>query len=132
MYKLPANWPGGLDILASAFPITGQPVVDQLKQWSPLMVDDLKLEISGDKGKLQVKPASHYLVQAKPVALDGKRWDMKKWWIEVGKVKGADLVQPGKLVWFVIEAPTFEPGAEGEDPKLVAKAVMVLDEIIPH
>jgi len=35
-------------------------------------------------------------------------------------------------LWFVIEAPVFEPGAEGEKPKLVAKAAMIFDEIIPH
>ena len=132
LYQLPANWKGGLDIMTSVFPITGTPVVDQLKSLSPLHIEDGKLQVSGDKGKLQIKPATHYLVRTKAIAADGKRWDMKNWWLDVGKVKGADLVAPGKSLWFVIEAPVFEPGAEGEKPKLVAKAAMVLDEIIPH
>nr|MBA3503867.1 hypothetical protein [Deltaproteobacteria bacterium] len=132
IYKLPPQWPGGQDLILAVFPLKGTPALDQLKKWSPLHVDDLKLEVSGDRGKLVVKPAAHYLVQAKPRARDGERWDMKNWWIEVGKIKGADLVTPDKFVWFVIEAPVFEPGAEGEKPKMVAKAVLVLDEIIPH
>ena len=132
MYQLPPQWSGGVNLMTSVFPIKGTPALDQLKKWSPLHVDDLKLEVSGDRGSLQVKPAAHYLVQAKPRAKDGARWDMNNWWLEVGQIKGAELVQPDKLVWFVIEAPTFESGAEGEKPKLVAKAVLVLDEIIPH
>jgi len=132
IYDLPANWQGGLDLITSAFPIAGPPIVDQLKSLAPLHVEAGKLEISGDKGKLQIKPAAHYLVRTKAQAADGARWDMKHWWLEVPKVKGADLVAPGKYLWFVIEAPVFEPGAEGEKPKLVAKAAMIFDEIIPH
>jgi tRNA A-37 threonylcarbamoyl transferase component Bud32 len=130
LYKLPPPWSGGVNLMTAVFPTKGPHALDQLKKWSPLHVDDLKLEVSGMRGSLQVKPASHYLVQAKPIAKDGDRWDMKRWWLEVGKIKGADLVAPDKLVWFVIEAPTFEP--DGDKTKMVAKAVLVLDEIIPH
>lgn len=132
IYQLPGNWPGGLDVVRSVVPLTAAPRVDAFKALAPRHVRDLDLQVSGEKGALKVKPASHYLVRARPVADDGGRWDMKHWWIDATKAKGANLVSAGKLVWFVLEAPVFEPGPPGEKPRMVAKAVMVLDEILPH
>jgi len=132
IYQVPSSWSGGLDLVAAVVPLTGPPRLDQLKAFSPLHIEDGKLVVSGDKGTLQMKPAAHYLVHAKIGAADGARWDMKNWWLEVGKVKGAEFVAPGKFVWLVIEKPVFETGVEGEKPRLVAKAVLVIDELLPH
>ena len=53
----------------------------------------------------------------------------RDWWLEVGNIKGAGLVEANQRVWFVIEPPVFEPG---DEPKLVAKAVLVIAELLPH
>jgi hypothetical protein len=131
--ELPAPWNGGLDLMGSVLPLTAPPLVDSIKSLAPLHIDDLDLSVSGDKGKLKMKPASHYLVEAKVLAADGNRWDMGKWWIEVPKgVKGGDLVAEGKRLWFVIETPVFEPQSDGNKSKLVAKVAGVLEEVLPH
>jgi hypothetical protein len=56
---------------------------------------------------------------------------MEGWFLDVPKVKGADLVKAGKWLWFVIEAPTYEQNPDGK-AKLVAKAAMIFDEIFPQ
>ncbi len=132
IYELPPPWNNGVDLMGSVLPITRPPLVDQMKTLAPLHVDDRDFEISGEKGELKMKPAGHYLVRATVKAADGDRWDMGKWWIEVPKVKGAELVAAGKRLWLVIEKPRFEDGGEGNKPKLIAKVAMVFDEILPH
>ena len=132
IYKLPAPWDGGQDLLQSVIPLSAPPRLGKLAAFSPLHVDEFKLSNSGDKGKLLLPPAPHYLVRAKVEARDGARWDMGKWWLETEGAKGADLVREGKLVWLVIRPPVFEAGVEGEKPRLVAHAAMILDEIFPH
>ena len=128
---MPSNWSGGQDLLIAAFAIKAPPIVDQLKSIAPLYITDMDLRVSADKGALRMQPASHYLVWAKVKAQDGGLWEMEDWWLEVPKVKGADLVTAGKRQWFVIETPTFQTDADGKK-KLVAKAVAVFAEIFPQ
>ena len=89
--------------------------------------------ISADKGKLAMKPATRYLLEANVTVADGALWEMRKWWLEVPPaIPGAKLVAEGKRLWFVIEAPRFEEQADGSKPRLVAKAAMVLADIFPR
>ena len=132
IYKLPAPWAGGQDLMQSVLPLAAPPRMGKLAALAPLHVDEFKLANSGAKSKLSLPPAAHYLVRAKAEARDGARWDMGKWWLDTAGAKGADLLREGKLVWLVIAPPVFEPGPEGEKPRLVAQAAMVLDEIFPH
>jgi tRNA A-37 threonylcarbamoyl transferase component Bud32 len=127
IYDLPGHWSGGEDLLIAAFPIKAPPIVEQMKSLAPLHITDMDLRVSVDRGTLRMQPAAHYLVRAKVIAQDGALWQMEDWWLEVPKVKGADLVSAGKRLWFVIETPTFQ-----SDKKLVAKAVMIFDEIFPQ
>jgi hypothetical protein len=132
IYEMPPNWSGGEDLLAAAFPISAPPIVDQMKSLAPLYATESELSASADRGTLKMTPASHYLVRAKVVAQDGGLWKMEDWWLEVPKIKGANLVAAGKRLWFVIETPTFETDVADNKKKLVAKAVMVFDEIFPQ
>jgi serine/threonine-protein kinase len=72
-----------------------------------------------------------YLVHAKIHGVDGPRYRMDRYWMQVPKgMKNEDKLETNKLYWFVVEKGTFVE-IEGKE-QLLVKAAAILDDIFPN
>ena len=133
LYDLPPGWQKPLATLSAMVPVSRPPRVDEIAKWNPLHISDLALRRDGGYGKTSLDTSRRYLLRAKLEAHEGGiRWDMSKWWLDVpANVPGANLVAAGKRLWFVVEDLKFEEQADGSAPRLVVRALAVVDDLFP-
>lgn len=133
LYELPPGWQNPLATLTAMVPVSRPPRVDEIAKWNPLHISDLALRRDGGYGKTSLDVSRRYLLRAKLESHEGGiRWDMSSWWMDVpANVPGANLVAAGKRLWFVVEGLTFEEPADGSKPRLVVRAVAVVDDLFP-
>ncbi len=131
-YELPANWQQPLAVLTAMVPVSRAPRVDEIAKLNPLHEYDLAFRRDGGYGKTSLDTSRRFLVRAKVEGKDGNRYDMSQWWIDVPPgTPGGGQVAVGKRLWFVVEKLTFEDQADGSKPRLVVRAVHVLDDLFP-
>jgi hypothetical protein len=113
----------------SVVPVSAPPRIVELAKWKPLHVSWTALLTNPNTKKTRLDPDRRYLIHAKVESVEGDRYDMGRFSLDVPKtVRGANLVSPGKWLWFVIENPAFE---EGDTPRLVVHAAAVVEELFP-
>ncbi len=133
LYELPPGWQNPLATLSAMVPVSRPPRVDEIAKWNPLHISDLSLRRDGGYGKTSLDTSRRYLLRAKLESHEGGiRWDMSSWWLDIpATVPGANLAAVGKRLWFVVEGLKFEEPADGSKPRLVVRAVAVVDDLFP-
>ncbi len=133
LYDTPPEWQKPLATLTAMVPVSRPPRVDEIAKWNPLHVSDLAFRRDGGYGKTSMDVSRKYFFRAKLESYEGgTRWDMSGWWMDVpANIKGANLVAAGKRLWFVVEGLTFEEPADGSKPRLVVRALAVVDDLFP-
>ena len=133
LYELPAGWQNPLATLTAMVPVSRPPRVDEIAKWNPLHISELALRRDGGYGKTSLDVSRRYLLRAKLESHEGGiRWDMSSWWMDVpANIPGANLATAGKRLWFVVEGLKFEEPADGSKPRLVVRAVAVIDDLFP-
>jgi len=133
LYELPPGWQNPLVTLAAMVAVSRPPRVDEIAKWNPLHISDLAFRRDGGYGKTSMDTSRRYLLRAKLESHEGgTRWDMSRWWLDVpATIPGANLVGAGKRLWFVVDGITFEEQADGSKPRLVTRALAVVDDLFP-
>ncbi len=133
LYDTPPEWAKPLATLTAMVPVSRMPRTDEIAKWNPLHISDLSLRRDGGYGKTSLDTSRRFLFRSKLESHEGgTRWDMSGWWMDVpANIKGANLVAAGKRLWFVVEGLTFEEQADGSKPRLVVRAVAVVDDLFP-
>jgi serine/threonine protein kinase len=133
LYEVPANWRRQMVRLQGIVPLSRPPRVTELAKWNPLHISDLALRRDGGYGKTTLDTSRRFLLRAKVEGHEGgNRWDMSKWWLDVpAGIPGAGQVAVRKHLWFVVEDLKFEEQADGSQPRLVVRALAVVDDLFP-
>jgi serine/threonine-protein kinase len=93
---------------------------------------DLQLAATSQRGAFDSRVTADgvYLINAEVQGIDGPRYKMDRYWLEVPDgMKGEDKLETKKSTWMVVGKLRFEE-IEGEQ-QLVVKALAILDDIFP-
>lgn len=133
LYDTPPEWAKPLATLTAMVPVSRMPRTDEIAKWNPQHISELALRRDGGYGKTSLDTSRRFLFRSKLESHEGgTRWDMSGWWMDVpANIKGANLIAAGKRLWFVVEDLKFEEQADGSKPRLVVRAVAVVDDLFP-
>ena len=124
---------GPTDLTRAVITMSGPPKTTVAAKLGAKHVYDLALAATSGRKRFddRITADGTYLVHAKIHGIDGPRYRMDRYWMQVPKgLKNEDKLETNKLYWLVVEKGAFVE-IEGNE-QLVVKAAAILDDIFPQ
>lgn len=122
---------GPTTVTRAVITLSAEPPILTAAKLGAKHISDIQLAAeSGRKQLDRLEPDGRYLIHAKVHGVEGSRYRMDRYWLDVPRgMKNEDLLVPKKHTWLVVEKPTFEE-ISGEKV-LVVRAAAILTELFP-
>ncbi len=122
---------GPTTVTRAVITLSAEPPILTAAKLGAKHISDIQLAAeSGRKQLDRLEPDGRYLIHAKVYGVEGSRYRMDRYFLEVPKgMKNDELLVPKQHVWMVVEKPTFEE-ISGEKV-LVVRAAAILTELFP-
>ncbi len=123
---------GPTDKTRAVITLAGPPKTQVAAKLGAKHIDDIQLAAVSGRKRFddRITADGRYMVNAKVYGIDGPRYRMDRYWMQVPKgMKGEDKLQTNAVVWLVVENLEFVE-IEGKE-QLLVHAAAILDDIFP-